>query len=197
MGRPKPVRGPIAFMPSDGKFLGSGDLRGLPIQPDGSRITIRVVEVVEYPAGEVICGRKNAKAFWAMRFETPCSTGWRPGRKEWKIGPVVARRLALRLGDDTQRWRGALVPITFEATTFGNDDVWGVRPVPLPWESDRQRKREAMDAIAAGTYEPPGLPKSDKAPPTPERQPGEDDEPPPSDEDTTEPPDGWKPGEAP
>lgn len=175
MGKGRKVAGPIAFMPSDGRFLGAKDLQGLPVGPDGLRMSIRVVEVLELPPGEVVNGKKIAKAFWSIIFDRPPhdwllapwdskpkAGPWERSRKEWKIGPEVAGRLAMRLGADASLWSGAVVPIRLEVTSFGRDDVWGVRPVPLPWESDPQKRREAMAKIAAGTYQPPGLPRREE-----------------------------------
>ena len=147
---------------------------------------IRIIEVVEYDKGERVNGKAMA-AFWAIRFERqpdewllspwpkPALGEWRASRKEWKIGPDVAKRISFRLGADVRLWSGVVLPLRIEAVTFGRDDVWGIRPVPMSWESNSQKVREAMVAIANGSYEPPGLPKSDST--TPEREPGEDDEP--------------------
>lgn len=208
MGRGHRARGPIAFMPSDGRFLGSKDLQGYPVGKDGLAMPIRVVEVLEYPPGEEICGKKMKLGFWAIVFEAPpddwleapwdakpSASGWVKHAKEWKIGPEVAGRLALRLGHDTTRWIGEVIPLRLEVTTFGREDVYGVRPVPFAWEDDPKIRREAMRKIAEGTYRPPGLSRRDVKPDTPaERQPGEDDESLELDVDTTEPPDDWQPG---
>lgn len=221
MGRRAP-RGPIAFMPSDAKYLGSRDLRGIPALRDGERMRIRVVEVVEIEPGEVINGRAEKKAFWSMVFDRPPddvlldvskrSQGWQwqRSRKEWRFGPEVAGRLAMRVGDDVRIWPGAIIPVRLERTTFGREDVYGVRPVPLPWEADPGKRREAMGRIAAGNYRPPCLTKEMLAKwdadhgylttpePAPERQPGEDEpEEPEEPEDTQQPPDDWRPGDVP
>lgn len=195
MGRGRRVAGPIAFMPSDGNYLGAKDLQGLPIGPNGIRILMRVVEVLEHAEGEEVNGRK-LKAFWSIVFERPPrewllapwdakpkATAWERSRKEWKFGPEVARRLIFRVGADASLWPGAVLPVRIEQTTFGRENVWGVRPVPLPWESQPDKLREAMRQVAEGTYRPPALPKHEPAP-APEREPGADeDEPPPSDDD--------------
>lgn len=219
MGRARRAAGPIAFMPSDGNYLGAKDLQGLPTGANGIRLVIRVVEVLEHPAGEEVNGRQ-LKAFWSIVFERPNrewllapwdakpkSSEWERSKKEWKFGSDVARRLIFRVGADASRWAGAIIPIRLEATTFGREDVWGVRPVPLAWESNPDKRREAMRLIAEGTYQPPALPRSEQ-PPAPagpaltvEREPGADEgEPPPddfdqrTDADNTEPPEDWQPG---
>lgn len=224
MGRRR-VGGPVAFMPSDGKFWGSKDLEGIPVGHLDERLRIRVIEVVEYDPGEEICGRKEKKAFWAMAFERPPRNvlmdlearrkghPWERSRKEWKFGPTVARRLQFRLGDDVDYWPGAVVPVRLEVTDSPQGDVYCIRPVPLPLENHPQKRREAMEQLAAGTYRPPGLcPEmlakwdADNTRPAHERQPGEDEgEPPPADDfdqrtpddDPTEPPADWQGGVTP
>ena len=162
------VGGPVAFMPSDGAFLGSKDLDGLPVTGNGERIRIRILEVVEYPQGEEINGRR-AKPFWAAVFERPPkdvlrdvakrANGWKWERssKEWRLCNDVVRRLAFRIGNDVSYWPGAVVPLRLEVVEFGGKQVYGVRPVPLTWEADANVHQAAMRAIAMGDYRPPCL----------------------------------------
>lgn len=224
MGRRK-VGGPVAFMPSDGKFWGSRDLKSIPVGHLDERLRIRVIEVVEYDPGEEICGRKEKKAFWAMAFERPPDEvlmslearrkghPWLRSRKEWKFGPVVAGRLSFRLGGDVGYWPGAVIPVRLEVTDSPQGDVYCIRPVPLPWENHPQKRREAMERIAAETYRPPGLSAEMLAKfdgdfphlapgyvePAPEREPGADEGEPLDDiaSDNSGPPDDWTPGETP
>jgi hypothetical protein len=203
MGRGKRVTGPIGFMPTDGRYFGARDLHGYPTGKDGIRVFFRAVEVIEHPAGEEINGRRMAKAFWSMVVDWPVESwrtaewnakptqrAWERAPKEWKFGREVAERLMYRLGGDAGYWTGAILPICYEQTEFGREAVWGIRPVPYPWERDVQKRREAMRFLASGEYRPPGLapdmaakwdaahqlhdPPANETPP--ERQPGEDDE---------------------
>lgn len=185
MARRRKAMGPVGFMPSDGRFLGSRDLHGIPAGPDAERMPILITEVAEYDKGEVVNG-KAMKAFTAIAFDRqpkawllkpwpkPDLSKWETSAKEWKVGPEVIMRIAFRLGTNFNLWEGCILPVRLEVTSFGRDDVWGVRPVPMAWESDREQVRAAMKAIAADDYRAPGLPQSSPVK-EPKREPGDDD----------------------
>ncbi len=200
MGR-RSVRGPIGFMPSDGKFLGAKDLQGLPSGPDAERMQIYIVDISEYDEGELVNG-KRMKAFWSILFDRPVNSWllepwpktrpepgnlWCRSKKEWKIGPEVATRIGFRFGMVLEDWIGHNLPIRMEQTWFGRDPVWGVRPVPMDWEADKEKVQKAMARIARGDWSPPvkqvrerPIADADKNDPpageSRERQPGDDDE---------------------
>lgn len=198
MGSGTRVLGPVGFMPSDGRFLAAKDMHGLPTGRDSIRSVFRVVEVKVFPPGEVVNNRKMAKGFWAMTFERPSHewlripwdakpehTPWERSKKEWKFGPTVCHRLMFRLGGNAMLWTRSMVPVCQEITSFGNDNVYCIRPVPYAWESNPEKVREAMRKLANGTYEPPGLRAQYPAPveSKPEDQPPEPPDHPPDAED--------------
>jgi hypothetical protein len=204
MGRPVPrprkIDGRVPFKTPDGFFLAALDIKDL------IPLRVRIAEVVEYPAGTPRGGFASKEAFTAILLDVrgKKSGEWKRGSKPWAPNTTALWALFNRFGEESAWWVGQ--EITLDLTPRRNPNgggvVAGIYVVPIEDERTEEQVAAKMARALHGEcpYNPDARTEAllEKAPLV-ERQPGEDDEPPPSDEDTdtTEPPDGWKPGEQP
>jgi hypothetical protein len=187
--RPKRIDGKIRFMPSDGFFLAARDIK------DYVPLKVRILEVVEYPAGTPRGGHSSKEPFTAIVFEVPGPKGWRRYSKPWAPNITALWALFNRFGENSEWWAGQEITLnlTPRRSPNGGGVVAGVYVVPL--EDERTEEQVAKKMARALAHECPYQ--------APEREPGADEDEPAddfdqrTDDDTTEPPEGWQPGEQP
>ena len=167
--RPKKIDGRIGFMPTDGVFIGARDIQAyVPLR-------VRIVEVVEYPAGTPIGGRASKEPFPALIFEHRIKgKDWTRATKPMRLNITNHMTLFARFGERAEWWAGREVTLDLAPTRnpTGGRPVAGIVIAP---EQDEQTEEQVAAKLArALRHECPYQ--------APEREPGADeDEPPPSD----------------